>query len=158
MDKNNNVIVTRLDSENRKQWDELIDFFQNDPVLRTKVKSRNQMMNYIISTFLLLYVNSTEKNYMDREAELLGNNSSSGSDEIVNILNNIDRKLRFVDDNALKNNYMLLGIFNRSSVSLNDGGSIYAPGTPNYKLSKELDKIIADDIHSNQVRQQKFNR
>ena len=152
-----NRINLRLNSQNWKNWDTLENFFRNDPYLKAKVKSKNDMLNYIVSTFLLLYVNSTEKNYKDREEELLGK-VNNYPDVVEEMLQKINRKLTYIDDKSQKNNYMLLGMFNRSTVSLDEGGSIFSPDTPNFKLNLKLDEVLANDIHSNQVRNQRFNR
>lgn len=153
MANGNDVIVTRLDLQNKKQWSELEEYFKNDPYLRTKIKNRNQMMNYIISTFLLLYLNSSKKSYVYREKELLFSNEKNGLDYVVNLLEKVSRKLEFVDESSKKNNYMLLGMFNRAAVTLEDGGSIYTPGSPNSTLNQKLEEILKSDIHSNQIRQ-----
>lgn len=149
MASSDNPIALRLDSVNRKRFAELKSYFENDPFLVFNVKNNNQMLNFIISEFMFLFLatnRTDDKNYQSREKQLLANNQSNDEQTAIR------KKLQQLDKNDMALKYLLLSIYNRNAGTLSEGGSIFSPDSLNHNVEKELERIIEEDFRSNKLR------
>ncbi|WP_076657684.1 hypothetical protein [Lactiplantibacillus plantarum] len=149
MAASDNPIALRLDAVNKKRFEELKTYFENDLFLAFNVKNNNQMLNFIISEFMFLFMatnRTADKSYRSREKQLLENNKNN--DEQIAIR----KKLQQLDINDVKLKYLLLSIYNRNAGTLGEGGSIFSPGSLNHNVEEELEQIIEEDFRSNKLR------
>lgn len=142
-------INLRLDAYNQQRLSELKAYFEENEELARLVRTENKMYNFIISEFiqLFLYTNLAKKSFYGREAELLKLASASPEQ------NRIDKQLRLSRQNEAEIKYLLLSIYNRTAGAVNEGGSIYTPGSDNNIAIQQVQQMIEADIQANQLRQ-----
>ncbi|AOB21294.1 hypothetical protein I4I21_08335 [Lactiplantibacillus plantarum] len=142
-------INLRLDAYNQQRLQELKAYFEENEELARLVRTENKMYNFIISEFiqLFLYTNLANKSFYGREAELLKLASTSPEQ------NRIDKQLRLSRQNEAEIKYLLLSIYNRTAGAVNEGGSIYTPGSDNNIAIQQVRQMIEADIQANQLRQ-----